>query len=465
MMSVPSLPPSAACLLRPRVASAYVLLGGVGLCVTLSAGVAGCAQPLDRPAYRGFDDSAPSDEVANPPLDGPVSPGGTELPPQSDATSDGEPMVILASDLGGESTDAPIVLDPPTTSDASTTDSSGYRTVGGVLGEVNGRPIFTDAVIAAHRNQLRGLAKELDQTTFERAAIGIIADELRARMRELMELSLYERHTRPEEQVLARNITSLWRMRFITDHGGSEAAARQAAYDEYRISLEELGEDQYRQNLQRLFLQKRVFPKVRPSAAELRTAYTEGLARGAFTTDAEIEFSLIEIRPESAADPTSVAEAQARAESIHARARAGEDFADLASKHNDDPGYASRAGRLSDFILPLRPGAFAVPEVEQAAWETEVNGIAPLVRTADGKPILFYIVKVERKQNQTVHSFEDVQDQLVAALAKAKQDTLIQSFLEIEQQRVETPSVDQQNQMLGMAMEIVTQNYNAWRAE
>ncbi len=84
---------------------------------------------------------------------------------------------------------------------------------------------------------------------------------------------------------------------------------------------------------------------------------------------------------------SSVAEARRRIEEILERARAGEDFAQLAMEHSEDPGSAQAGGDLGWF----RRGAF-VDEFEDTAFGLLEGNVSDVVET----PFGFHIIKVER---------------------------------------------------------------------
>ena len=88
-----------------------------------------------------------------------------------------------------------------------------------------------------------------------------------------------------------------------------------------------------------------------------------------------------------ASSDSSRAEALARIEGLLERARAGEDFAELAMAHSQDPGSAAAGGDLGWF----RKGNFA-DEFEEAAFSLLEGGISDVVETVFG----YHIILVER---------------------------------------------------------------------
>lgn len=88
------------------------------------------------------------------------------------------------------------------------------------------------------------------------------------------------------------------------------------------------------------------------------------------------------------------------AQSILERAKAGEDFAELAKEFSDDPGSAANGGDLGFFGKGQM-----VPEFEAAAFALNVGEISNIIETDYG----YHIIKLEDK-NQEVTSYEDVAD-------------------------------------------------------
>ena len=406
----------------------------------------GCAS--DRrglPEYRELPDARPEEEepLLEEPGDAPetpIRPTGAEL---GNAASTG---TILASDNPtGNST-----ADP----------EAGYRTVGGVLAEVNGKAIFTDEVIAERRNELRGKARELPRGEFLREAVGILREEIGDRLRSEFTLIVAERHTSVAEQELARNLATAWRTRFITDNGGSEAIARRAAREAGFANLDRMAEQRYREFLSQIFEQNRITPQILPSASELREAYHDAVERGLLTEPSQLNFLVIVVKPTNPADSTARAEAKVRADAIRERALAGEDFAELAESENDDPFYKGTRGRLPESMIPLEKGTFREPAVEQAAWAGS-EGDVSVIDVPGGD---FYVIRVEQNQPGRTYSFDEAQGTLTNELARQSRDLLMEEYINAARQRLDLPTEDQQRRMIQTAMEVVSQNYDTWRA-
>ncbi len=133
-----------------------------------------------------------------------------------------------------------------------------------------------------------------------------------------------------------------------------------------------------------------------------------------------LSFRQVVVRPEP--DSVSLAVARTRADSVLARARAGEDFAALAVEFSDDPGSAPQGGDLGWF----RRGSNLARQFERAAFALRPGQISNLVRTSFG----FHIIQVRRSDPAEVQ----VRHILIAPeiaepsrqLARARADTVAQ---------------------------------------
>jgi peptidyl-prolyl cis-trans isomerase SurA len=99
---------------------------------------------------------------------------------------------------------------------------------------------------------------------------------------------------------------------------------------------------------------------------------------------------LLEIKPSG----RTLDSLMAKAQEIRKLALQGEDFAQLASQHSDDP-TAKQGGDLGYF----RRGDM-IPKFEEVAFDLEPGEISDVVQTEFG----YHIIKVEEKQGEKVHA-------------------------------------------------------------
>jgi peptidyl-prolyl cis-trans isomerase D len=135
-----------------------------------------------------------------------------------------------------------------------------------------------------------------------------------------------------------------------------------------------------------LFTLEKALPLVKVSEEEVKARWDKESKE----ESVDASHILLELKK----DPTDaeVAAAKARAEGLLKRARAGEDFAELAKANSDDKGSAAQGGNLGQF----QRGRM-VKEFEDVAFALKPGEISDLVRTKFG----FHIIKVLRHETPT----------------------------------------------------------------
>ncbi|HSA94565.1 MAG TPA: peptidylprolyl isomerase [Acidobacteriota bacterium] len=152
-------------------------------------------------------------------------------------------------------------------------------------------------------------------------------------------------------------------------------------------------------------------PKV--DEAELRKAYAEETK---VDKTASVRHILILTQGKTEAEK---AEALKKIEGILARAKAGEDFAELAKQYSEDPGSKDNGGLYENF-----PRGQMVKPFDDAAFSVPVGEISNVVETNFG----YHILKVIDRKKET-RTFEEVRPELEAKLAQAKQGMVVQDYI------------------------------------
>jgi parvulin-like peptidyl-prolyl isomerase len=113
-------------------------------------------------------------------------------------------------------------------------------------------------------------------------------------------------------------------------------------------------------------------------------------------------------------------------EEILARAKSGEDFADLAKTYSEDPGSKDNGGLYENFgrgqmVKPFEDAAFSVP----------IGEISDIVETSFG----YHIIKVVDRKKET-RPLEDVRSQIEEHLRKMRQNDAYRTHIQLLKEQV-----------------------------
>jgi parvulin-like peptidyl-prolyl isomerase len=175
--------------------------------------------------------------------------------------------------------------------------------------------------------------------------------------------------------------------RITTDEQMQEALAREG------LTLAELRENIERGVLRRIVMQRDVQPKIEASEADVRAEY-ERLKATEFTKPATVTLQEILI-PE---DKGGIALAR----ELATRARAGEDFQELARTHSSAPSRAN-GGDLGQ----LAQGEIH-PDLEKVAFELPVGSVSDPLPVAGG----YRLIRVVAKTTGSTTPFDAVKDRV-----------------------------------------------------
>lgn len=168
--------------------------------------------------------------------------------------------------------------------------------------------------------------------------------------------------------------------------------------------------------------------------SRLATQDWEAAAREAYTADRDkykveeqVRASHILIRTEARSEE----EARALAASLRERALKGEDFAELAKSHSEDPSVQKNAGDLGFF----RRGQM-VPGFEEAVFAMQETGqLSEPVKTQFG----YHLIRFQERRPARQQDFDEVKDQIINGLrqqianhARQTEITRVRSAADIE---------------------------------
>jgi parvulin-like peptidyl-prolyl isomerase len=196
----------------------------------------------------------------------------------------------------------------------------------------------------------------------------------------------------------------------------AQAGGEQAFLDALKNA--QISIDHVKKSVQETLLINKYLSGVAQSGAtvteeELRKAYQDEMAG-----DKTASVRHILLITQNKADQEK-AEARKKIEDLLARAKAGEDFAELAKKHSEDPGSKDNGGLYEDF-----PRGQMVKPFEDAAFSLPVGAISGIVETTFG----YHIIKVVDRKKET-RPFEEVRGELESRLKETKQGTVVQEYV------------------------------------
>ncbi|HVG36576.1 MAG TPA: peptidylprolyl isomerase, partial [Thermoplasmata archaeon] len=145
----------------------------------------------------------------------------------------------------------------------------------------------------------------------------------------------------------------------------------------------------------------KVRAKVPISDAEIRAEYEAKKASFAVPEQVNASHILVSVDPKGG--PEGDAKARAKAEALTARAKAGEDFAKLATENTDDPNGKENGGQLP----PFGHGQM-VPEFEKAAFDMKPGEIRGPVKTSYG----YHVIKLTAKTAAGTRTLDEVRSKI-----------------------------------------------------
>jgi peptidyl-prolyl cis-trans isomerase C len=206
--------------------------------------------------------------------------------------------------------------------------------------------------------------------------------------------------------------------RIVDLKGRFENEARfQESLKELSLTLDGLREQIKRAIVIDRFIEQEFANKITVTDKEVRDYYD---ARpDMFTKSGSVSARHILIKVPPDADDVKKAEARSRIEEALKRARAGEDFADLAKEYSED------ATREDGGDLGTIQQGQTVKPFEDAAFALKPGEISDVVESRFG----YHIIKVESRQEPEMLSFEEVKDRLAKFLREDRIQRQISQFI------------------------------------
>jgi parvulin-like peptidyl-prolyl isomerase len=246
-------------------------------------------------------------------------------------------------------------------------------------------------------------------------------------------------------------------MQQITNAGGSLELARRASKqpadpEAVPMDLDERTAERYRAEMIRIYNQKKVIPRIQVSANDIREYYDRNVNLK-FTQSERVKFRLIKVdtRKSGGTEPNARELAMNKMVEKLKRAKAGEDFAAMAQKENDEKMFAGEAP------FDVAPASFAITKVAEALKKLNPGDVSDVIEDRDG----FYLVKLEGRVGGRVRPFEEqkVQDEIRQALRSEQYAKLReQDFARL----LNSAAITSNEQMASIALDMAVQRYNEY---
>lgn len=372
-----------------------------------------------------------------------ASPPLVSVVPPSPATQPANVAVVVPSLSATTQPASPTVFIP----------DSLYMTLGGVVAEVNGTPIYANKVLSLLKAELSAKAKEMDADTFREYARGELERQRDQLIADEAEFAAAEILLSDDDKKTAEMIATQDRQKLVTESNGSlELAKRKVEAD--GTPFDEAMQQEYRQIMHRMFYQRKIMPLIQVTPQDMRKFYDANFDK-LFSERDQAQFRVIKIDPARIGGPDAVATAKKRIAEVRAKALAGEDFTTLASSENQDDYLKSRAGDPGGW---MQRDSYRIDAVDKAVWALNAGDITPVIATENA----FFIAKLEAKKMGRTRPFEDqtVQDEIYNRLFQQQFSILRDGVLyDLESEAV----VRKDPALLDTALDMAMQQYAQWR--
>jgi parvulin-like peptidyl-prolyl isomerase len=330
----------------------------------------------------------------------------------------------------------------PTTMSAEGVFAPGqYMTMGSLIAEVNGKPIYANKVLRECALTLRDYAREYDRDRFEIAARQEIERERDVQVANELELAAAQRNLNSDDRQLAYKLAATWRDHQINQAGSIEAARARALAEGKTFEEEE--QDQENLFLVELYYTRMIDARVQVTAADERDFYKAHLAS---------DFS----KPEIAhvyilhTDPSDVGAQVARShlEEYRRLVLGGGDFAALAAQYNS-PAFRAE--------MTVYRNSFALRKVVDVIWSMAPGQVSDIIEDRGG----LYLVKLISREEGGVQSFDDekVQNAIYETLKRRQVAKLRQDQL---QRLQDNAIVNEDPSLVDATLDMAMQNYSRW---
>ena len=196
--------------------------------------------------------------------------------------------------------------------------------------------------------------------------------------------------------------------------------------NQFRMKLEADGytEESYRRHVERMAAGKVYLDRIRADVSDVRDAeveqyYEENELRLTLPEQVRVRHILLKWKPLGTTDDRAAL--RERMQPILERARAGDDFADLAREFSEDSSTKGNGGDTGFFY----PGTM-VPAFEEAAFSLGPGEISDPIDTVFG----VHIIKLEEREEPRLLPLEEIREQLRDHVREEKMEAAVKAKID-----------------------------------
>lgn len=278
---------------------------------------------------------------------------------------------------------------------------------GGMVMSLASETITYEEILNAVEQRLRPAAVQMDRQDFMRGAIPLVREAVRSKAADILLYAEARKHAPSNIEDVLDKAVDKETNRFVAGYGNNYALA-EAEIRKMGMDWRTFREYQKKLIMTHSYLSSKVDEKV-PFTHRQMLAHYESVRDEQFCQSGTLEFHAIDLIPEQlTAEQISgrhpVEAARELAETLAARARAGEDFAELARQYSHGP-LARSGGKW----LPVTVGANTLPQpydvLETTALGLEPGEISDPIIT----PSHIFVMRLDSKEVGGCKPFEEVQ--------------------------------------------------------
>lgn len=407
------------------------------------------AQPMTRDQFyrNGGISESPLSPTDQPGAIVPRDTRGAKLPLPPPAPVTSAPVRIVPATAPAPATQGVHVL--PRVGDPT----GKYWTVGGVVADVNGTPIYADKVLASLEKALKAQSAEMDEKKFRDSAKQMIGERVESLVRSELVYAAAQRHLSDDERQLADLATERWRQRKITEAGGSIELARRIAASQ-GDDFDEMVKNKAREHMVQLYWERKIKPRVLVTASDMRRYYNQN-RDSLYTRHEELRFRVLKIDPANhGAGSVGRDKALDKIQDLRRRAVAGESFEDLARDYGEDAKWMKDKGGDVGWI---KRGAYKLSAIEDAVWKLQVGQVTDVMEAENA----FYLAKLEERKPGGVTPFEA--ERVQEEIRETLQSQQLRELREIEETRLRQAAIERRNpEQMESVLEMAMQKYAQW---